>query len=320
MRCSGSWTGARLGLATISVRPTTGQHFRKRGPFAKAIGEEAKLLSEGAVDEAVRLGLDVRRIFVVREADERPRDGQQHPRDRHADSISPRLARHILGRTTPAGERIAQLRLPPRATLLARTPRRVLVIDGVQEPANVAALVRAAVNFGWAGEIWAVGEAADPYSLKAMTASDHLTLRASIIFGTRDECRTRLTELGVPVLVAGVRVPPAASVQHRRGVAVVDAPDVATQSDEAALAIVLSAEGAGADDAWAAYPRVVIPLNQTSESLNVGVAGAILMHALRPTSTATGGSHQSTAAVGMSPLRSAFLTSCRRLASAAIAP
>ena len=93
------------------------------------------------------------------------------------------------------------------------------------------------------------------------------TLRLPVVDRTWSEARRSLAEAGCEVWAADAR----GEVLHRGG------------TDRARVALVLGNEGAGVGEAVLreASRRIAVPLEPPVESLNVGVAGAILMDRLR---------------------------------------
>ncbi len=139
----------------------------------------------------------------------------------------------------------------------------VLVADGVQNPGNLGGLLRTAEAAGASGAILA-GGCADPFSWKALRGSMGSAFR-------------------LPHL-RGLPIEEALDALEARGVAVL-ATDAAGERryDEADLrgpvALVVGSEGAGLPAAVRerATARLRIPLAGPVESLNVGVAAALVL-------------------------------------------
>jgi len=139
----------------------------------------------------------------------------------------------------------------------------VLVADGVQNPGNLGGLIRTAEAAGASGAILTAG-CADPFSWKALRGSMGSAFR-------------------LPHL-RGLAVGDALSALEARGVAVLaTAADGERRYDEADLrgpvALVVGSEGAGLPAAVLerAAARLRIPLAAPVESLNVGVAAALVL-------------------------------------------
>lgn len=138
--------------------------------------------------------------------------------------------------------------------------RRVLVLDAVQDPGNVGTLVRSAVAFGFDVVVTLDGTA-DPWGSKAVRASAGTVFRVPLVRAAADDVVAGLTAAGLSILVASAE-----------GSAAVDPP-------EDSFALVVGNEGAGVRDAVreAARATVAVPMTGPAESLNVGIAGSILM-------------------------------------------
>jgi TrmH family RNA methyltransferase len=158
------------------------------------------------------------------------------------------------------------VRRPPDAprAVLQRADALLAVLDGVQDPGNVGAILRtAAAAAATAGII--VGAAADPYGPKAIRASAgavfHLPL---LFFAAAGETATTLHRNRVTVLVAdprGERLH--TEVRYARP-----------------LAIVFGSEGKGPSPAWKERGATVrLPMAGSLESLGVAAAAAILLYA-----------------------------------------
>jgi len=140
---------------------------------------------------------------------------------------------------------------------------RLLILDGVQDPGNVGTLIRAAAAFGVAGVI-ALDGTVDPYSTKAVRAAAGAVFRTRVIMASWDEVEGTLRARG-PLLIADM-----------------DGSDVALLAPRGEWALVVGSEGAGprASVRDAASGAVKVPMPGSAESLNAGVAGAILLYVL----------------------------------------
>jgi TrmH family RNA methyltransferase len=141
---------------------------------------------------------------------------------------------------------------------------RLLVVDGVQDPGNLGTLVRAAAAFALSGVIVLDGTV-DPFNPKAVRGAAGSLFRIPLV-------RSRWTSAGLWLAERGVRL----LVGDPSG------DDVGRAAREAPWALVVGSEGGGASEAvrTSASERVAIPMPGGTESLNAGVAGAILLYAL----------------------------------------
>jgi TrmH family RNA methyltransferase len=140
----------------------------------------------------------------------------------------------------------------------------VLVLDAVQDPGNVGTLVRAAVAFG-VNAIIVLDGTADPWSPKAVRASAGMAFRLPLHPLPVDELLELLRRTGTELLIAT-----AGGLDVRR----------VTVGERWALAV--GNEGAGVRSRLrvAGAREVAVRMPGPAESLNAGVAGAILLHAL----------------------------------------
>lgn len=141
---------------------------------------------------------------------------------------------------------------------------RVLLVDGVQDPGNLGTLIRVAAGFGLEGVV-ALEGTVDPWSAKAVRASAGTAFRLPVAQRSWHVVRSRIKETSIPLIVADAR-----------GQDVSGAP-VGTGW---ALAVGSEAHGVRADLTTEATVSVAVPMPGGTESLNVGVAGAILVYAL----------------------------------------
>ena len=159
--------------------------------------------------------------------------------------------------------------------LLAARPRRLLVLEGVGNPDNVGGLFRSARALGVEGVVLGPGSG-DPLYRKAIRVSCGAALvvpfaRAGEWPGTLDLLRRH--GLRVVALTPDPAAPPLTAV--------------AGAYAREPLALLVGAEGAGLSKAAlaAADERMRIEMDPAADSLNVGVAAAIALHALRARET-----------------------------------
>ncbi len=171
----------------------------------------------------------------------------------------------VLGRTETSQGVLLVCR-EPEAGLehLAGVRTGLLVLDGVQDPGNVGTLVRTARAFGLAGVVVLEGTA-DPWSPKVVRASAGAVFRLPVVRAPWARVEVWLEGEGVPVVAA-----------HAEG------EDVRALALRAPWALVVGNEGAGVrhDVLARAALRVAVPMPGGADSLNAGVAGAILLYAL----------------------------------------
>jgi TrmH family RNA methyltransferase len=156
----------------------------------------------------------------------------------------------------------------PDGAFLGRVPLLV-VMAGVQDPGNVGTIVRSAEAFGATGAVTTRGSA-DPWSPKAVRASAGSALRLPV-----------LRSMAVPVLLAQLRVAEVrivAASSHGTAEPGAEPRDAADLRDSAAIFI--GSEGAGLppEVERAADARISIPITESVESLNAGIAASIVLY------------------------------------------
>lgn len=141
---------------------------------------------------------------------------------------------------------------------------RLLLLDAVQDPGNLGTLVRAAAAFGLPGVV-ALDGTVDPWNPKSVRASAGALFLTRVVGASWSEVGPRLGRAGVTLLASGAGGEDVAGVR-------VDEP----------WALVVGNEGRGvrAGIRSASHRTVAVPMSGPAESLNAGVAGAILLYAL----------------------------------------
>jgi RNA methyltransferase, TrmH family len=154
----------------------------------------------------------------------------------------------------------------------AREPGRgrILVLDAVQDPGNVGTLVRSAVAFGLDGVVCLDGTA-DAWSAKTVRASAGMLFRVPVVRARAEEALGWMRERRIAIVVAA-----ADGLAADGWRASFDGEDVA------GLALVVGNEGAGVRPELreAAHATLAVAMCGPADSLNVGIAGSILMHEL----------------------------------------
>ncbi len=178
--------------------------------------------------------------------------------------------------TDSALGRLAGTETPQGVLVVAEIPRRelsavtvdgaagALVLDGVQDPGNFGALVRTADAFG-VDLVAALPGTVDPWNPKAVRTAAGASFRVPVVQPGVDELLEWLRARGLAIYgadaagadIGGVRI------AHR-------------------AALVVGNEGAGLSPALrgAADELVAVPIREHAESLNVAVAGGILLYIL----------------------------------------
>jgi RNA methyltransferase, TrmH family len=146
--------------------------------------------------------------------------------------------------------------------VLADDPLMV-VVEGVEKPGNLGAVLRTADGAG-AHAVIAADPRTDPFNPNAIRASLGTIFTLPVVAATATETIAWLTDRGI-----------------RPVAAIVDAPTEYAAADlRGPLAIVLGSETAGLTAAWR-DPRVTpisIPMRGIADSLNVSIAAAIVLY------------------------------------------
>lgn len=237
---------------------------RERTAAGMAVAEGVKLVGE--------LGSIADRVVEVCISDslyEKPEGGHLLTRFEEHETlihrVSDRVLAHMSDTKTPQGVLAVVRVAPSEPEQLLSGPGDLLVLDGVQDPGNVGALIRTAEAAGVAGVVLTEG-CADPTSSKCVRAAAGSLFRLPYVFwsGPPEELAEQLEEAGCTVCAAvkNGAVTPAQAVKRGR------------------VAWVLGAEGHGVSDSLAdrATLKVSIPMAGQVESLGVAAAGAILMY------------------------------------------
>jgi TrmH family RNA methyltransferase len=241
----------------------------------RAVREGEVLLLEGArtLGDALDAGVVPGVVFAA--TDLTPVDAAAAARARQAGSEVVEVSARVLARLSglDSTRALAALADLPSASLGDLSGQRVvLLLDGLQDPANVGAILRAAEAFGAGGVILTPGTAS-PFAPKAFRASAGSALRVPV---ARNVLSTDV--------VSWAR----SSGATLAGADAHFGEDPSMLRDVAPLVLAIGSEGHGlsAPVVQALDRRVTIPLSPRVESLNAAVATGILLYALSPKTSA----------------------------------
>ncbi|GMA70238.1 23S rRNA methyltransferase [Leuconostoc litchii] len=180
--------------------------------------------------------------------------------------ISEEVAKHIAGTTTPQGI-FAEISLPEKTF----DPSYVhdgawLLLDKIQDPGNVGTLVRTADAAGFKGVVLGSGTA-DAFAPKVVRAMQGSQFHLEVLNGDLDEWVDALTANNLPVYGSQLNE----EAKSYRDV------EPSTQ-----FGLIVGNEGQGMSNELAAKTtaNLYIPIQGQAESLNVAIAGGILMFSL----------------------------------------
>lgn len=159
---------------------------------------------------------------------------------------------------TPQGA-VFVCRLPETHTW---TPEQgMLLLDGIQDPGNLGTILRTADAFRV--PVALLEGCADPYNHKTVRASMGAVFRSTPIRTTWEEAKTACKEKGIPIAVTALS----------------DAAQDIRNAVPGKMAVVIGSEGHGVRPEILAQAdaQLIIPMNPACESLNAGIAAAIVM-------------------------------------------
>jgi RNA methyltransferase, TrmH family len=237
-------------------------------------GELVPIEGTRAIGEALADGLRPVAVFHEEEALDGPLREALAGRGAELIVCSERVVARLSD--LPSARRAVAL-VPPRDLRLPDLPfpsgSLALLLDSVQDPSNVGAILRSAEAFGAAAAVLTKGSA-NPFSTKALRASAGSAFRVPLATG-----------VDAPDAIAWARKADAAVVgaEARGGVEPGDVDPTRR------LLLVIGSEGHGlsAGVAGSLDLRVTIPLRGRVESLNAAVAAALLLYALSPKTSAS---------------------------------
>jgi len=242
---------------------------------ARAVRDGEALLLEGArtLEDALDAGIVPAVVFSA--TDLAPVDSAAAGRARRAGAEVVPVSARVLARLSDLDSTRALVALAPvpSATLEGLAGARLLLLlDGLQDPANVGAILRAAEAFGAGGVILTPGTAS-PFAPKAFRASAGSALRVPVVRNVLSTDGVRWArETGA--LLAGADAHDGEEPESLRGAAPL------------VLAIGSEGHGLSAPVVEALDRRVKIPVSPRVESLNAAVAAGILLYALSPNTSA----------------------------------
>ncbi|MCI5051737.1 MAG: RNA methyltransferase [Simkaniaceae bacterium] len=175
-----------------------------------------------------------------------------HPQEGSIQVTLP-ILKKLSGTPSPQNQ-LAEVAIPKPSDL--STKKRVLILDRIQDPANVGALLRSALAFHFDGVLYLEGTA-DPFSEKALRAAKGATFKLPYNFAK---------EVDLP---------------HKLYVAHTDGKVFLSVKPENSYALIVSNEGSGpTPELLEKAEAITIPTSPETESLNVAVAASIIMHHL----------------------------------------
>jgi RNA methyltransferase, TrmH family len=161
--------------------------------------------------------------------------------------------------------RIPDVSLDRLASVLPPDPL-VVVLEGVEKPGNIGAVLRSADAAG-ADAVVVADPRTDLFNPNAIRASLGTVFAVPVAAGSSESVRAWLDSAGIPMFAARVGAAVAYTDVDLRGPA----------------ALVLGSEAEGLTDAWAGpgVTPVSLPMRGAADSLNVSVTAAVLLYEAR---------------------------------------
>lgn len=174
--------------------------------------------------------------------------------------VTQKIMNKICRAKSPEGI-IAIAKMPSFSSL--ETKNKILALDGVSDPGNLGTLIRTALAFGWQG-IYLVGNCCDPFNEKALRAAKGATFKISLQQGEAKQFQEFIKKNPYQILIGEL------SGIH---------PEKVKSSKKRLLILGSEAKGVSTE-LKSLGQNVTLPIAKATESLNVAVAGGILMFLL----------------------------------------
>jgi RNA methyltransferase, TrmH family len=174
--------------------------------------------------------------------------------------VTPSILKKVTGLDNEDGI-AAEICLPPPGDLSGK--QRILALDGVSDPGNLGTLLRSALALGWEA-VFITDSSVDPFNDKAIRAAQGATFRLPLAIGPWEQLDRIAEENRMEIWIADAKGKPLQS-------AAIKTPVV----------LVLGHEAKGVSSmARSRGSAVAIPMKNRVESLNVAIAGALLMYGI----------------------------------------
>lgn len=172
---------------------------------------------------------------------------------------TPEVIKKISSMKNPEGL-IAEVAAPAFESLKGK--KQIVALDGIADPGNMGTLFRTALALGWDG-VFILENCVDPFNDKVIRAARGAIFRLPLMKGTWRDLELFSEDNNFPILIA-------------------DASGGTIDKFQDGCILVLGNEAKGSShSASPHYQKVAIPMPGEMESLNVAVAGGILMHLIR---------------------------------------
>lgn len=174
--------------------------------------------------------------------------------------VTPAVLKKISGLSTP--EPIAaEFSLPPPSSLMHQAP--LLVLDAIRDPGNLGTLLRTALALGWGG-VYLLPTCVDPFHEKVIRASRAALFHLPWRIGSWEELKELKESQKLSAYIADMEGEPLSQVHFTKN---------------SLLLLSNEAQGVRPQD-HVQGQKIAIPMHAEMESLNVAIAGGILMYGL----------------------------------------
>ncbi len=206
------------------------------------------------VNEAIALNLPIERVICTEKA-----VSQINGVASDIEIVSDEVFKYLSEEITPQGA-LAIVEKPENQ--VEKPSGKCILLDGVQDPSNVGAIIRTAAASGY-NLVYLTDDSADAYSQKAVRSSMGGIFRVKTI---RANVKNILSVVDIPIIVADMN-----------GENVFD---FSTKED---FCLVIGNEGKGVSKEVKSMAKytVKIPMENGVESLNAAVSAGILMYSLK---------------------------------------
>lgn len=158
---------------------------------------------------------------------------------------------------------VAEIAMPKPASMQGK--KFILALDGVNDPGNLGNLLRSALAFGWEGA-FVLQDSCDPFNEKAIRAARGATFRLPLAWGSWSDLKQIVSANQLTPLVADLEGKELGQLNS---------------FEKVLLVVGNEARGVSATAKELCDP-ITIEMLGDMESLNVAVAGSIMMYGLRP--------------------------------------
>jgi TrmH family RNA methyltransferase len=176
--------------------------------------------------------------------------------------VTEEIMHKISGMTSSEGV-VAEVYMPPLSQL--QSIKWLLALDGINDPGNLGTLLRTALALGWEG-VFLLPTSCDYYNEKVLRSARGAHFRLQLGAGNYQQLQQIAQRNQLPCFVADLKG--------------LNVDQLNTTLHQCLLVLGNEAHGASKESKNFCQP-IRIPMKGTMESLNVAIAGSILMYQLR---------------------------------------